>query len=78
MWILLLDTSQKMPRRRRGHGWTRRPPLQLLLPPPPTQTQVRTSPRLSHYYDRRLVCSRGRFHWNYVTKASSPFFPPNQ
>jgi hypothetical protein len=50
----------------------------LLLPPPPTQTQVRTSPRLSHYYDRRLVCSRGRFHWNYVTKASSPFFPPNQ
>jgi hypothetical protein len=68
-----------MPRRRRGHGWTRRRPLQLQLPPPPTTlSQVRTSPRLAHYYDRGLVCPRGQFHWNYVTKASSPFFPPNQ
>ena len=69
-----------MPRRRRGHGWTRRRPLQLQLPPPPPPilSQVRTSPRLAHYYDRGFVCPRGQFHWNYVTKASSPFFPPNQ
>jgi hypothetical protein len=50
----------------------------LQLPPPPILSQVRTSPRLAHYYDRGLVCPRGQFHWNYVTKASSPFFPPNQ
>jgi len=44
MWILLLDTSKKMPRRRRGHGWTRRRPLQLLLPPPPTQPRHKCEP----------------------------------
>ena len=53
----------KMPQRHHGHRQTRRRPLKAL---PLSLSKVQTSPRLlAHYYDHRIVCRRGQFHWSY-------------
>ena len=77
-----LAPAKKMPCRR-GHSWTCCHPLPFL--PARAQSlvqsrwQVWSSPRLSHYYDRRVICCHlrcgGKWYWNYVTKASSPLKP---
>jgi len=67
-----------MPRRRHGHGWSRRRPPPLPETPPRICKDVQTSPRLKHYYDFRILHIRpyrGVYYSSWVTIASSPLPP---
>ncbi len=67
--------NSNMPRRRRGHGWSRnRCPYQP-QPPAPIAHSVRSSPRLERYYNRRIIavrCFQGKCYLWYLTVALSP------